>query len=131
MTHIHEPGGIVIVPARLAGRLAVALDTTGQTWRNDPELVELVRRFAFAGLTYRGHRTADLGTPRDQAPEQRAGSPQRLSTTQAACRLGVTDRAVRLAIARERLPAEAIGGRWVLDPADVDSYGRRRQGRAA
>jgi len=127
--HVNEQGGIVIVPARLAALLVLRFNLA-EYYRDhrgrDPELDELLIALGRAGLAHRGHRTTDPGTTGDQAAEQAAGSTHGLSTVQAARQLGITDRAVRLAIARHRLPADTVGGRWVLNPADVDAYGRRR-----
>jgi excisionase family DNA binding protein len=127
--HINEAGGVVLVPARLAALLVLRC-RLAEYYRDHrghhPELDELLIALGRAGLAHRGHRTADPGTTGDQAAEQRAGSVHGLSTGQAARQLGITDRAVRLAIARHRLPTETVGGRWVLNPADVDAYSRRR-----
>jgi excisionase family DNA binding protein len=130
--HINEPGGIVVVPARLAALLVLRCQLAEYYRHNrgrDPELDELLVALGRAGLAHRGHTsTSDSGTPGDRQPEHGTPSAHGLSTRQAARRLGITDRAVRLAITRRRLPAEAVGGRWVLDLDDVDAYGRRRAG---
>ncbi|MGY1845525.1 helix-turn-helix domain-containing protein [Modestobacter sp. SYSU DS0875] len=45
-----------------------------------------------------------------------------MNTNQAADRLGMTPRGVRLAIAEARLQAEQIDGRWRLRREDVEHY---------
>ncbi len=45
-----------------------------------------------------------------------------LETVQAAALLGVTSRAVRRAIAEGRLPANRVGGRWLIARDDVARY---------
>jgi excisionase family DNA binding protein len=130
--HLSEPGGVVVVPARLAALLVLRCGLAEYYRQHrgaDREFDELLVALGQAGLASRGHRgSTDIGTPDDQPAEQAASSAHGLSTAQAAARLGVTDRAIRQAITRHRLPAEAVGGRWVLQPADVDAYGRHRAG---
>lgn len=43
--------------------------------------------------------------------------------------VGITDRAVRGAIARDRLPARTVGGRWVVTVADAERFRERRRRR--
>jgi hypothetical protein len=109
-SHINEPGGVVIVPARLAALLVLRLRLAEYYAKHrgkDPELDRLLVALGRASLASRGLDVTDLGTDVDHRAEQAAPSPERLSTTQAAARLGVTDRAIRAAITRHRLPAPA------------------------
>lgn len=54
-----------------------------------------------------------------------------LSASEAAERLDITERAVRKLIESGTLPAEKIGDRWYIDPADLkrDEVRNRRRGR--
>ncbi|MER5263075.1 helix-turn-helix domain-containing protein [Actinosynnema sp. NPDC002837] len=56
-------------------------------------------------------------------------SSGRLTTVQAARRLGIAERSVRRAIQAGRLPATLLGSRWVLDPDDVEHFRARRTAR--
>nr|WP_254451152.1 excisionase family DNA-binding protein [Aeromicrobium stalagmiti] len=51
-----------------------------------------------------------------------------MSTGQVASQLGITDRAVRLAIARSALKATEVGGRYRITREDMEHY---RAARAA
>jgi len=54
-----------------------------------------------------------------------------ISTTQAATRLGITERAVRKLVDSGTLPAHKIGREWFIDPADLEraTVKNRRPGR--
>ncbi|WP_425266409.1 helix-turn-helix domain-containing protein [Cryobacterium zongtaii] len=69
-------------------------------------------------------RNAAIGTTKAAAPEL-AAHYEWLSTTQAASRLGITDRGVRSAIATGRLHAESIAGRWRISREALQHF---RQG---
>ncbi|MBT2567719.1 helix-turn-helix domain-containing protein [Arthrobacter sp. ISL-85] len=45
-----------------------------------------------------------------------------MTTTQAGNRLGITDRAVRLAIQEGRLPATNVDGRWRITNEDIAHF---------
>jgi hypothetical protein len=54
------------------------------------------------------------------------------STAQAAAILGITIRAVQLAIQQQRLDALDVGGRWIITPEAIEHFRRtslRRVGR--
>jgi excisionase family DNA binding protein len=93
------------IDAGLAALLRVALDhrTSADRGRNSPS----------------GGRSLDL------APEVPAPS-QVMSTGEAAEALGITSRAVRFAIAENRLPATQIDGCWQITRTDLANYRGRR-----
>ena len=117
----------VIVPARVAAWLArhTDLSTVRVSARGtDPEVYGVLHDLHAAALTWRSSATGS-----EQAPEPEATTRSSwLSTTQAAGQLGITDRAVRLAIRQGRLPAEQVDGRWRISKEDVEHY---RAARAA
>ena len=50
-----------------------------------------------------------------------------LSVREAAGVIGITPRAVRLAITQHRLPAQTIGGNYIVDEQDAHDFARRRR----
>lgn len=125
--HGDGPGCVVIVPARVAAWIAARTALRGariSARGDDPEVYAVLAALHRAALTW---RTSATGSPTPPAPEVTAPS-QWMSTTQAAHRLGVTDRAIRLAITQHRLPAENVDGRWRITPEDIEHY---RAARAA
>jgi excisionase family DNA binding protein len=56
-----------------------------------------------------------------------------VSTSEAAARLGITERGVRKLIESGTLPAEKIGEKWFINPADLDreEIANRKRGRPA
>ena len=127
--YLHGDGAsaIVIVPARVASWLAtrtrlseVRISARGA----DPEVYAVLAALHRAALAW---RTSVTGSENPPHPEVRALS-EWMSTTQAGGLLGITDRAVRLAIAEDRLPAQQVAGRWRITREDVEHY---RAARAA
>jgi hypothetical protein len=56
---------------------------------------------------------------------------RRMRVPDAAHQLGLTDRAIRAACLAGRLRARRTpAGRWVIAPASIEDYGRRRRARA-
>lgn len=124
-------GPVVVVPARVAALLMrrCGLEDYHREHRGeDAELDTVLVDLKTAGMAWRvAHQVAtDSGSVLAEVAQQRSGSPRQLSTAQAARSLGITDRAVRLAIAAGRLPAEWVGGRYVLAPEDVEHFRARR-----
>ncbi|MGY1452664.1 helix-turn-helix domain-containing protein [Streptomyces sp. SS8] len=118
------------VPARVCALLDLLarLDRVRvQVRGRDPELDAVLCAIRDAGRHWRATAT---GSPVAEQPEAGPRSPW-LSTTEAAGLLGITDRAVRLAIASGRLDAENIGGRWRVSREAVAHYQAARQQRAA
>lgn len=52
-----------------------------------------------------------------------------ISTGDAARELGVSFRRIEQLITTGRLPAQQVGGRWLIDPADLDRVRSRPPGR--
>lgn len=113
---------IVILPARVAAwleRHAGLNDLRVRARGNDPEVDSVLQAMHRASLHW---RTAATGSNRAPEPEAPTELNQWFSTTQAADRLGITDRAVRLAIAEHRLPATNLNGRWRITPEDIAHF---------
>lgn len=66
-------------------------------------------------------RTTVTGSDHAPAPEEPAQSKW-MGTTEAAEMLGITDRAVRLAITQKRLHATNLHGRWRITPEDIEHF---------
>jgi excisionase family DNA binding protein len=112
---------IVILPARVAAwleRHAGLNDLRVRARGNDPEVDSVLQALHRASLHW---RTTATGTSQAPAPEEPAQS-RYYSTTEAAERLGITDRGVRLAIAEHRLPAISLNGRWRITPEDIAHF---------
>jgi excisionase family DNA binding protein len=125
--HGDGPSAIVIVPVRVAAWLAsrtrlseVRISARG----TDPEVYAVLAALHRGALEW---RTSITGS---KAPPQReVATPSKwMSTTQAAGQLGITGRAVRLAIQEGRLPATQVDGRWRITREDTEHY---RAARAA
>lgn len=119
-------GPVVVVPARVATwllRRAGLADYHREHRGVDPEVDAVLVALRVADQAWRASVGTDPGTDTDGAGLGPAGW---LSTAQAGRRLGITDRAVRKAIASGRLPAQWIGGVHALDPEDLEHYRARR-----
>jgi excisionase family DNA binding protein len=93
----------------------------------DPELDAVLNAIRQVAMEWRDWATsASSGSGRAPVAEVAAGSEERMTSTAAADSLGVSARAVRLAIAEHRLPAERVGRRWLIDRVDVEHYRARR-----
>ncbi len=75
----------------------------------NPDLDEVLRALLIVERRWRASAT---GSRNAAKPEVEEGSNTWMTTTRAADRLGITDRAVRTAIDEKRLPAEKVDGRW-------------------
>lgn len=125
--HGHE-GPVVVVPARVATWLLrrAGLEAYHRDHRGaDPEVDAVLTALKVADRAWRAAQGADQGTGADSTRSEQTGCPW-LSTREAAARLGITDRAVRKAIAGGRLKADWVGGVHALDPEDVALYRPRR-----
>ncbi|WP_461164945.1 helix-turn-helix domain-containing protein [Arthrobacter sp. R4-81] len=112
---------IVIVPARVATwleRYAGLNDLRVRARGNDPEVDSVLQALHRAALHW---RTTVTGTNQAPAPEEPAQSKW-MGTTEAAAALGITDRAVRLAITQKRLAATTLNGRYRLLPEDIEHF---------
>jgi excisionase family DNA binding protein len=89
-----------------------------------PDVDRAVAKLRLCSAAHRARAGSNCGSfraePAEPMPSSRGG--QQLTTQQASGLLGVTDRAVRKAIAENRLRADRSGGRWMIDSADVVMY---------
>ena len=126
--HGEGPTCVVVVPARVAAWIAgrTALKGARISARgDDPEVYAVLAALHRAALTW---RTSATGSP--TPPEPEVATPSKwMSATQAANRLGVTDRAIRTAIATQRLPAENVDGRWRITTENIEHYRAARNTR--
>ncbi len=117
------PATSVVVPARIARLLMEhALEGFRVRWHGvDPELDTVLTALAIAGRRW-ALASTDRGTAVAAAPELSEPSNDWLSTTRAAELLGVTDRAVRKALADKRLKGHHRGGRWWIAREELAHY---------
>lgn len=121
-------GPTVMVPARVAAWLEVRAGLSSVRARargNDPEVDAVLLALRIAGLAWRTSATGSEVEPEPEVPRE---SSQWLSTGQAAGLLGITDRAVRLAIREGRLEAQQVAGRYRISRPNFEHY---RAARAA
>lgn len=121
------PDTSVVVPARIAALIyrRTSLGDVRISLRGvDPEVDAVLMALHIAALKWRGSATGSEAAP---APEPAASSDW-LTTTEAAGLAGVTDRALRKAIADRRLTSTRIGGRHRITREDLEHY---RAARAA
>lgn len=127
MALIGTQGPAAVLDARACAWLEHYANLTALRVRvrgTDLEISKQLEDIRVAALHWRSSAT---GTERDTEPELAAKS-EWLSTGQVAHELMITDRAVRKAIAEERLPATVIGGRYRISREDLEHY---RAARAA
>ncbi|WP_171467684.1 helix-turn-helix domain-containing protein [Cellulosimicrobium sp. 72-3] len=121
-------GPAVMVPARVAAWLEVRAGLSSVRAKargTDPEVDAVLFALRMAGLAWRTSATGSEVEPEPEVPRE---SSQWLSTGQAAELLGITDRAVRLAIREGRLDAEQVAGRYRISRPNFEHY---RAARAA
>src|SRR4051794_16717822 len=119
-------GPAAVVPGRVAAWLNARGGLNELRMRirgEDPEVDAVLVALSVAGTAW---LTSACGTGDASAPEVPPQSTW-LTTTEAADRLGLTDRAIRLACSTGRLPAERAGGRWRISREDVEHYRAARQ----
>lgn len=111
-------GPIAIVPGRVAAWLEsrLQLDRVRREIRGADAEIDFV--LIALGTVANAWRTAETGSKAAAEPE--AGPTSKwVGTQQAATALSITERAVRLAIAEHRLPAEKVDGRWRITREDI------------
>lgn len=125
--HGDGPACVVIVPARVAAWLATRTNLRNvriSARGTDPEVYAVLHDLHRAALAWRTSAAGSVDAPVPEEPRPSEWG----STTQAAGLLGITDRAVRLAVREGRLPAQQVAGRWRVTREDVEHY---RAARAA
>jgi excisionase family DNA binding protein len=117
-------GDVVIVPARIANLLRrhAGLDDLRIRARGaDGEFYCVLTALHIASLQW---RDSAIGTT--EAPKAELGPDsnkrQWMTTGQAAAVIGVTDRAIRKAIATGHLEASNVDGRWRISVEDLAHY---------
>ncbi|MDQ1217983.1 helix-turn-helix domain-containing protein [Microbacterium arborescens] len=116
-----SPG--VFVPARVA-RIISALgsfERVHASFPADAEIAEVLRALRQAGEMW---RRAEVGTRVDETP---APTPAWFTTRTAAALIGCKPRAVRRAIAENRLAAEKVAGVWNISAEAVAHFRRSRR----
>lgn len=122
---------VVVVPARVCAwleRYASLNEVRIQERGADPEVDAVLVAVRLAALTW---RTTATGTAVAAKPEAPTDLNQWMSTGQAAERLGITDRAVRLAIKENRLKATNLDGRWRITAEDLQHFTAAKAATAA
>ncbi len=112
----------MVVPARVAQIIEQHANLSALRVRTrgvDPEATKVLEALHVAALMWRGSAT---GTTDDTEPEPAQDSEQWLTTGQAAELVGVTDRAIRKAIAAQRLPATRVADRYRISRIDLEHY---------
>lgn len=117
-----------LITGRVAAILHERLDLAGlrtAALGRDPELYDQLLSLHESALEWRASATGSEVAPEPEVPRELS---QWMSTGQVASLLGITDRAVRMAIARSALKATEVGGRYRIAREDMEHY---RAARAA
>ncbi len=120
-------GPVAVVPGRVASWLLRHADLARLRVEHrgmDGEVDSVLVAITVAAHSW---RTSVVGSDVRKEPEGEPQSGLWLTSAQAADLLGLTDRAVRLAIYEERLQAERVGGRWVIHREDLEHFRAARR----
>ena len=113
------PEGCVLVPPRIADWIERQIGLVSERRiglaDTDPLAYAVLSALRIVAFNHR----SGSGTKSAQGQPSSKES-QWLTTSEAAARVGVTDRAIRKWIAQGRLPATRYGGRWLIDQTDLD-----------
>ena len=122
--YVHGGGEVVVVPARVAAWLdSRGLSTLRVNARGaDPEVDAVLAALHLASLHWRTSVRPEAAAEVAKPQAEVASGLTWMTTTQAADRIGIGDRAVRLAISEGRLSAEQIDGRWRIARDDVEHF---------
>ena len=124
--YLHGPS--IVVPIAVAAWLndRYRLDLARAQVRGiDHEVDDVLMAITQAAKAW---RLTEIGSIPDPLAEPLR---QWVSTGTAAGLLGISDRAVRAAIATRKLPAQQVDGRWQIARASVEAYRMYRENRAA
>ena len=102
---------------------------TANSYGDDPEFDTMLRALRIAAARRTSDLTSDRGSDSAATPEVAPSLAAVINAMQAADLLGVTDRAIRLAIVGGKLPAQQVGGRWQINREDVERYRATRRTR--
>lgn len=117
-----------LITGRVAAIMYAELDMSSLRMRalaSDPELYDQLLSLHESALEWRASAT---GSAVAAEPEVTRELKQWMSTGQVASHLGITDRAVRQAIARSALKATQVDGRYRITREDMEHF---RAARAA
>lgn len=127
---VHGDGHVVVLDGRICAELNKAgLDRLrGQVRGRDAQLYQVLLAIRLVALS---GESSSCGTQIAPLPEPESCSQQQLkntvSTTTAANVLGITDRAIRRAIAEKRLTAtQDDGGRYRITHDDLAAFAAQR-----
>lgn len=126
--YVHGADGpVAVVSGRTAAWLLAVADLArlriahrGMDAEIDNQLLA-VTHVANAWRAATSATSADSGSALDELPEVAPGSKS-MTTRTAAERIGITDRAVRLACDEGRIPATRVNGRWQLERSAVEDF---------
>lgn len=129
-SYVHGTGedAVVVLPARAAALLDRLLDLRQLRVKlrgNDPQIDSALLGLALAAEHARAARGTSLAAPASgrgrtsaEAAEAAATSSS-VSSSRAAVALGISPRAVRLALAEGRLSGRKVDGTWRVDAASL------------
>ncbi len=126
--HALDAGPVVVVPAWFARWLELNTDLGRQRINRrgqDPAVDEVLVALHYAAThAAASDRTSVAGSKR--LPEPALPQDLYMSVSEVAESVGVSGRAIRLAITAGRLPAHRVADRWLIDKVDADNYRRTR-----
>lgn len=129
--YVHGVGSpVVVLPGRVCAwleRYAKLNEVRIQNRGVDAEVDAVLVAVRLAALAW---RDAATGSPVAAKPEAPADLKKWFTTTQAGEKIGITDRAVRLAIKEHRLKASNIDGRWRIALEDIEHFKAAKQAAA-
>lgn len=121
--YVHGVGSpVVVLPGRVCAwleRYAKLNEVRIQNRGVDAEVDAVLVAVRVAALAWRDSAT---GSPVAAKPEAPTDLKKWFTTTQAGDKIGITDRAVRLAIKERRLKASNIDGRWRIALEDIEHF---------
>jgi excisionase family DNA binding protein len=118
--YIVEVGPGVLVPIRIAAMLNAYLKPLRIKMRgHDSELDQVLLDFARIAMTFDSSERGTIDAP---TPEPRRDLSEWVTTSIAADIIGITERAVRRAIAERRISAQKLSGGWCLTRQDVEQF---------
>lgn len=112
-------GPAVIVPARQAALLALALGRLGKLHGALPASAHELLAELTAVATASGVGSAEVP---QGLPRRNLNDVTYLATGTAASRAGITERGIRDLCGRGTLEAEKVGGRWLIHPDSLAAY---------
>ncbi|MGF6834000.1 hypothetical protein QF015_002175 [Paenarthrobacter sp. TE4293] len=121
--YVHGVGSpVVVLPGRVCAwleRYAKLNEVRIQNRGADAEVDAVLVAVRLAALAW---RDAATGSSVAAKPEAATDLKRWFTTTQAGDKIGITDRAVRLAIKEHRLKASNIDGRWRIALEDIEHF---------